>query len=50
MSIRRPMVWRLFCSHKMEKVGWIVVISYRDYLILIGVKKKLRGYKYHTEK
>ena len=23
---------------------------YRDYFILIGVKKKLRGYKYHTEK
>ena len=20
--IRRPMMWRLFCSQKMEKAGW----------------------------
>ena len=64
MCIRRPMMWRLFCSQKMEKVGWdfneypSLWIKpkpgchdwYRDYLISSGVKKKLRGYKYHTEK
>ena len=33
-----------------NKILFLIIIAIIYGIILIGVKKKLRGYKYHTEK